>query len=91
MVLAAIGGYVAGTVFGTGTAVTANPAVYAAPGSVLRQDNPSQAPADVPDWIQKEWGTEPAPGTIKVDDPAFVSQYYTAPPPRAGHGFRELD
>src|SRR2546430_12021152 len=38
MGLAAMGGYIAKSVQGSGTAVTQNPAVHAAPGTVLRQD-----------------------------------------------------
>src|SRR3989442_11561542 len=38
MGLAAMGGYIAKSVQGSGVAVTQNPAVHAAPGTVLRQD-----------------------------------------------------
>ena len=43
--LGAMGGYVAKGLSGTGAAATQNSTVHAAPGSVLRQDNPAELPA----------------------------------------------
>lgn len=79
MGLAAMGGYLARTVVGSGSTVTRSQSVVqAAPGTVLRQDNPSQHAVELPGWAQSEIEPKASP-RIVVDDPAFISQYYTAP------------
>jgi hypothetical protein len=85
MGLAAIGGYVAKDVFGARvssvhSAVVANPAA----GSVLRQDNPVQAKAEVPEWLQREIAPRQA-GPIIVDDPNYYRQFLATPERSTGH------
>ncbi|HSS61851.1 MAG TPA: hypothetical protein VLK30_10395 [Candidatus Limnocylindrales bacterium] len=48
--------------------------VHAAPGTVLRQDNPAQAPAELPSYIQQEIAAKATPRMLQ-DDPNFIAQY----------------
>jgi hypothetical protein len=85
MGLAAMGGYVAKDVFGTDAASVSGVSVgHPAAGSVLRQDNPVQAPATLPDWAFSDKTSKPAL-PIKVDDPSFYGQYLSAPERSTGH------
>jgi len=85
MGLAAIGGYVAKDVFGTEAASVSGGVVgHPAAGSVLRQDNPVQAPAQLPDWATPVITSRPAQ-PIQVDDPSFYRQYLSAPERSTGH------
>ena len=78
MGLSAMAGYAAKSAFsGAGAAADVNnAAVHPAAGTVLRQDNPAQAPAQLPDWIKQEIEPKPAAPTI-VDDPNYYNQYLT--------------
>jgi len=101
MGLAAMGGYIAKSVQGSGAAVTQNPAVHAAPGTVLRQDKGTSgalldrgaeaaAPAAVlPSWAYRETTPNGNP-RILVDDPAFINQYKQQPASVQSTGHREL-
>jgi hypothetical protein len=86
MGLAAMGGYVAKDVFGTGAAasVSGGAVGHPAAGSVLRQDNTVQAPAQLPDWALGEITAKPAL-PIQVDDPSFYRQFLSAPERSTGH------
>jgi hypothetical protein len=86
MGLAAMSGYVAKDVFGTHAALVSGGAAISHPaaGTVLRQDNPVQAPATLPDWALNEITARPAL-PIKVDDPNFYRQYLSAPERSTGH------
>jgi hypothetical protein len=82
MGMAAMSGYVARGVLngsGAGAASTSNLDVHPAAGTVLRQDNPVRAQAELPSWLQQEIASKPATRII-VDDPSFWRQYLTAPP-----------
>jgi len=88
MGLAAMGGYVAKGVLGSGAAVTQNPTVHAAPGTVLRQDKDVKAPAAVlPSWAYRDQTPNGNP-RIQQDDPNFISQYKQQPATErsTGHG-----
>src|SRR6184192_1517675 len=101
MGLAAMAGYIAKSVQGSGAALTQNPAVHAAPGTVLRQDKGTSgslldrgaeagAPAAVlPSWAYRETTPNGNP-RILVDDPAFVNQYKQQPASVQSTGHREL-
>ena len=79
MGLAAMSGYLAGGVFARGTTATQNQAVHAAPGTVLRQDSPASANAEV---------LGPAPGTVlRQDNP---SQSAAGPARGRSTGHQEL-
>ena len=80
MGLAAMGGYLARTVVGSGSqsVATQGQTVHAAPGTVLRQDSPSRGAVQLPGWAQREIEPKASPRTV-VDDPGFISQYYAAP------------
>src|SRR5437879_13421619 len=79
MGLAAMGGYIAKSVQGSGTAVTQNPAVHGAPGTVLRQDKgtggapldrgaEAGAPAAVlPRWAYRETTPNGNPPILVAD------------------------
>jgi hypothetical protein len=80
MGLAAMAGYAAKGVFGSGSA--ASIAVgHPAAGTVLRQDNPAKAPAQLPAWMQQELAGKPAAAPIIVDDPNYYGQYRATPAP----------
>lgn len=88
MGLAAMAGYMAKDVFGGKAAsVTTSVSVgHPAPGTSLRQDNPVQAPAQLPDWLQREIA-QPAENRIVIDQ-SYIDQYLTAPaqePRSTGH------
>jgi hypothetical protein len=92
MGLAATGGYLARTVVGGGAATVATQSqdVHAAPGTVLRQDSPAKAAVELPGWAQREIEPKASP-RIVVDDPAFISQYYTSTAqPERSTGHQEL-
>jgi hypothetical protein len=72
MGLAAMGGYVARGL--SGGAVQAQSQTHAAPGTVLRQDNPARAGAQLPSYIQQEITPKIAPRILQ-DDPYFIAQY----------------
>ena len=73
MGLAAMGGYVARGLNGSGAAVVGSQAVHPAAGTVLRQDNPARAGAELPSYIPQ---AKAAKGTrILQDDPYFIAQY----------------
>jgi hypothetical protein len=77
MGLAAMGGYLARTVVGSGSTVTqGHGVVQPAPGTVLRQDNPSRGAVQLPGSAQR--GPKASPRTV-VDNPGFISQSYAAP------------
>lgn len=79
MGLSAMAGYTARSMFGNGAAAGAsNAAAHPAAGTVLRQDNPVQAPAQLPDWIERGITQKPA-APIIVDDPNYYDQYLTKP------------
>jgi len=85
MGLAAMGGYVAKDVFGTQAAsVSGGVAVHPAAGSVLRQDNPARANAQLPGWLQREIAPRQS-GAIIVDDPNYYRQFLAAPERSTGH------
>jgi hypothetical protein len=91
MGLAAMAGYAAKGVFGANGAgaVTSIGVGHPAPGTVLRQDNPPQAPAELPGWMQQELSAKPAAAPIIVDDPNYYGQYLASPEPEPrskGHG-----
>lgn len=89
MGLAAVGGYVAKGLTG-GAAATQSQTVKAAPGTVLRQDNPSRAAAELPGYIVQEMAPRATPRILQ-DDPNFIAQYAATSQPvddswgRAGH------
>lgn len=85
MGLAAMGGYVAKDVFGTNAApVSGSVVVHPAAGSVLRQDNPVQARAELPGWLQGEIAPKQS-APIIVDDPNYYRQFLAAPERSTGH------
>jgi hypothetical protein len=85
MGLAAMGGYVAKGAFGTSaTAVSGSVATHPAAGSVLRQDNAVQAPAELPGWLQREIAPKQS-APIIVDDPNYYRQFLAAPERSTGH------
>jgi hypothetical protein len=85
MGLAAIGGYVAKDVFGTNAAsVSGSVVAHPAAGSVLRQDNPVQAKAELPEWLQRQIAPRQS-GPIIVDDPSYYRQFLAAPERSTGH------
>lgn len=73
MGLGAMGGYVAKGLTSGDTATSQGQDVHAVPGSILRQDNPVSAPAELPAYIQKEFPDRPS--RLSQDDPAFIAQY----------------
>ena len=72
MGLAAMGGYVARGL--SGGAVEAQGQTHAAPGTVLRQDNPARARAELPSYIQQEITPKATPRILQ-DDPYFIALY----------------
>jgi len=86
MGLAAMGGYIAKDVFGTNAASVSGSVVVAHPaaGSVLRQDNPVVAPAQLPGWLQREIAPKQS-GPIIIDDPNYYRQFLAAPVRSTGH------
>src|SRR2546430_12829060 len=86
MGLAAMGGYIAKSVQGSGVAVTQNPAVHAAPGTVLRQDKGTSgallnrgseagAPAAVlPSWAHRKPTPNGKPRTLMAE-PSIRNPY----------------
>jgi len=81
--LAAMGGYIVRT-NGGGAAATQGQPVHAAPGTVLRQDNPARASAELPSYIPQ---AKSAKGTrILQDDPYFIAQYSAPSAPAANDG-----
>ena len=77
--LAAMGGYIAKGLSGTGAAAATSGTVHAAPGTVLRQDNPKAQPA-----------VNAAPGTVlRQDNPSGAAQATKKAQP--SHGYRELE
>lgn len=73
MGLAAMSGYVARGLSGGGAAAAQGQPVHAAPGTVLRQDNPARASAELPSYIPQ---AKAAKGSrILQDDPYFIAQY----------------
>jgi len=101
MGLAAMGGYVAKSVLGSGAAVTQSQTVHAAPGTVLRQDKgisgalldrgaeKGAPPAVLPSWAYRETTPNGNP-RIQVDDPNFINQYKQQPTSERSTGHREL-
>jgi hypothetical protein len=91
MGLAAMGGYMAKDALG-GNAAPATKSVsvgHPAPGTVLRQDNPVQAPAELPDWVQG-YIAAPSAKPIVIDS-NYIAQYLTpAPAPERSTGHRNL-
>ena len=89
MGLAAMAGYAAKGAFG-GSAGVSNVAIgHPAPGTVLRQDNPARAQAQLPAWLEQELAGKPAAAPIIVDDPNYYGQYLATPAPEprsSGHG-----
>jgi hypothetical protein len=85
MGLAAMGGYVANSTFGTSaTSVSGGVIGHPAAGSVLRQDNPVQASAELPGWLQREIAPQQS-APIIVDDPNYYRQFLSAPERSTGH------
>jgi len=90
MGLAAVGGYVAKGLTGGAAATTQSQTVNAAPGTVLRQDNPSRAAAELPGYVLQEMAPRATPRILQ-DDPNFIAQYAPISQPvddgwgRAGH------
>jgi hypothetical protein len=90
MGLAAMAGYMAkGVVGGNTGAVTKSVYVgHPAPGTVLRQDNPPRADAELPAWLEQELAGRPAANPIIIDQ-SYVDQYLASPGPEprpAGDG-----
>lgn len=83
MGLAAAGGYVAGSATQHSAAGNGVIAVHPAPGTVLRQDNPAQAPAELPGYLQQEIAPKQVAPVI-VDDPNYINQYLASPSPEQG-------
>ena len=89
MGLAAVGGYVAKGLAGD-AAATQSQTVNAAPGTVLRQDNPSRAATELPGYVLQEMAPRATPRILQ-DDPSFIGQYAATSQPvddgwgRAGH------
>lgn len=80
MGLAAMGGYMANDMLkGRASGISGNATVHAAPGTVLRQDNPVQGSAELPGWAQSEIATKSGTRII-VDDPNFYNQYLSSSP-----------
>lgn len=78
MGLAAMGGYVAKDAFGgSASGVTGQQAAHPAAGTVLRQDTPAQASAELPGWMQREIASNTNDDRIIVDDPNYYRQYLT--------------
>ena len=72
MGLAAMSGYMARGLSG-GAAEAQGQPVHAAPGTVLRQDNPARASAELPSYIPQAKASR---GNRAVqDDPYFIAQY----------------
>src|SRR2546425_73046 len=90
MGLAAMGGYVAKGVLGSSAAVTQNPTVHAAPGTILHQDKGSWAPAAVLPSLAYRGTTPNGNPRILVDDPNFINQYKQQPTSERTTGHREL-
>lgn len=80
MVLAGAGGYAAASATQHSAAGNGVIAVHPAPGTVLRQDNPVQAPAELPGYLQQELAPKQV-APIIVDDPAYINQYLAKPSP----------
>ena len=91
MGLAAMAGYAARGAFGSGSAVTNAAVGHPAPGTVLRQDNPARAQAQLPSWMEQELAGKPAAAPIIVDDPNYYGQYLATPGPEPrATGHRDL-
>ena len=85
MGLSAMGGYLAKDTFGTrATSVSGSVVAHPAAGSVLRQDNPVQAAAELPGWLQREIAPKQS-APIIVDDPNYYRQFLSAPERSTGH------
>jgi hypothetical protein len=81
MGLAAMSGYMAHDALKGGvTGASANTTVHAAAGTVLRQDNPAQAAAVLPGWMEQEIAARAGGNRIIVDDPNFYKQYLNSSP-----------
>jgi len=92
MGLAAMSGYLAKGLT-SGSATSPAQAAHAAPGSVLRQDNPVQPSVELPWYIQSEINAQPTP-RIRQDDSYFISLYAPSSPAATqgrSTGHRELD
>ena len=90
MGLAAMGGYVARSLTAGGAAASPSQAVHAAPGTVLRQDNPVSGAVDLPWYIQSEISAQPTPRLLQ-DDPKFIAKYAPAAAPvERSTGHKEL-
>ena len=92
MGLAAMAGYMAKDAFGGKAAGVTNSVNVGqpAPGTVLRQDNPKQAPAELPAWLQQELAGKPGAGPIVIDQ-NYVDQYLDKPAaPERSTGHRNL-
>jgi hypothetical protein len=74
MGLAAMGGYVARGLSGGAVEAQGQTIVHAAPGTVLRQDNPARAGAELPSYIQQGITPKATPRILQ-DDPYFIAQY----------------
>ncbi len=70
--LAAMSGYMARGSSG-GAAEAQGQPVHAAPGTVLRQDNPARASAELPSYIPQAKASKG--NRILQDDPYFIAQY----------------
>ena len=93
MGLAAMSGYLAKGLTSGSAATSPAQAAHAAPGSVLRQDNPVQPSVELPWYIQSEINAQPTP-RIRQDDSYFISLYAPsspAAPQGRSTGHKELD
>jgi hypothetical protein len=90
MGLAAMAGYAAKGIFGESGAVTSIAVGHPAPGTVLRQDNPAKAQAELPAWMKEELAGKPAAAPIIVDDPNYYGQYLATPAAERSTGHRNL-
>jgi hypothetical protein len=82
MGLAAMAGYMAKDVFGGKAASVTNSVSvgHPAPGTVLRQDNPPRAQAELPAWLQQELAGQPVASPIVIDQ-SYIDQYLSSPEP----------
>jgi hypothetical protein len=84
----ALGLVVAGSIIAkdlTGSSAGVKATVHAAPGTVLRQDNPVQAPAALPDWIQGEITSGTSPRLTEADIIATYMQSQVNGAPVGSH------
>lgn len=78
MGLGAMAGYNAKGLGASGSSVTGGHQVqvHAAPGTVLRQDNPPAKAAELPSYVQQEIDRASQPANrISTDDAYFIAQY----------------